>query len=247
MAMLRKAQMNARASGISTTIETLDEYDLGGIDCTICNNSGTVYYKKNEYLYSKPCECMKRRINLRNIRKSGLQDMMERYTFDSFRAEDESRKYKKMKAMEFAAADSGWLYIFGQPGSGKTHLCTAICGQLIDAGKSVYYMIWRDELAKIKAQMVESKEDYLATMKRMKNVEVLYIDDFFKGKITEADINIGFEIINARYNNSHQRTVISSELPIDRILDLDEALGSRIFERCRDYYIESPHENWRLR
>ena len=43
--------------------------------------------------------------------------------------------------------------------------------------------------------------------------------------ITQGDINIAFEIINYRYIND-LITIISSELLLDEIINIDEATGS---------------------
>lgn len=53
--------------------------------------------------------------------------------------------------------------------------------------------------------------------------------------------------MNARYNDSRLRTVISSEIGIEDVLDIDEAIGSRIKERSEGYLLASPQENWRLK
>ena len=72
--------------------------------------------------------------------------------------------------------------------------------------------------------------------------QVLYIDDLFKiGKgqdgrkqrPTSADVNLAFEILNYRYNKPTCITIISSELYAEDILDIDEAIGSRIYERAK--------------
>ena len=68
------------------------------------------------------------------------------------------------------------------------------------------------------------------------------------GKTTESDINIMFEIINYRYLNS-KAIIISSELTQDRLLDFDEAVGSRIIEMCKNRISEVAgiENNYRLR
>lgn len=245
--MLKLAQMQVQKNGISLVTNPLDEFGLGGINCDQCGNTGRINYTKNGILYSKDCDCMKRRLNKRNIERSGLSDLLERYTFDSYIAEDSDRKSKKNLAMEFASKPSGWFYIAGQPGSGKTHLCTAICGEEMENGKAVKYFVWREGISHLKALLIEDKDAYIQELDKLMKVDVLYIDDFFKGKVTETDFNLAFELLNARYNNSKLKTIISSELPIEKILDLDEALGSRIYERSKAYYIKAPNENWRMR
>ncbi|MGL4760423.1 MAG: hypothetical protein ACRCWG_03110, partial [Sarcina sp.] len=66
----------------------------------------------------------------------------------------------------------------------------------------------------------------------MNDADVLFMDDAFKGKITESDINIMFEIVNHRYLNN-MPMIISTELNTDKLLDIDEGLGSRIIEMCK--------------
>ena len=58
-----------------------------------------------------------------------------------------------------------------------------------------------------------------------------------------------FEIINYRYLN-FMPVIVSSEFPIEKILDFDEGIGSRIYEMCRDYIVENKRDfknNYRLR
>ena len=126
------------------------------------------------------------------------------------------------------------------------HIAHRICSRLMDSGKAVRYMLWRDASAELKA-LVTDGEEYQARIKPFKTVPVLYIDDFLKGGHSEADIRLAFEILNSRYNDSQLRTIISSEITLFEILGLDEAVGGRIYERSRGYVLEAPRENWRLR
>ena len=66
----------------------LENYDLGGVDCPYCRNSGMVTrVGEDGALYSRECRCMKKRIALRRIRRSGMSDLLRRYRFDSYIAE----------------------------------------------------------------------------------------------------------------------------------------------------------------
>ncbi len=69
----------------------------------------------------------------------------------------------------------------GQVGSGKTHLCLAICNELMDDGVSVVYMGYREVITSIKQNMMDEVY-YNKVMSRYKNARVLLIDDLFKGK-----------------------------------------------------------------
>lgn len=228
--------------------ETLDDFGLGGIDCPECNNTGQLIEKGEGTLeiHVRECPCMRKRRSLRSLRKAGMEDMAKRYTLDNY--ETASQKHQKVKeaAQKFIEANEGWFYIAGQPGSGKTHICTAICTGLMERSKEISFMPWRDDSTAIKARITD-QEWYESKVKQLKQVPVLYIDDFMKGGMTDADLRLAFEILNARYNDASLRTVISSELTLDKILEADEALGSRIYERSRGFNVKAPDINWRLR
>ena len=149
---------------------------------------------------------------------------------------------------------NGRIFITGN--SGKTHICTAICREFLLAGKQVVYMLWRDDIVKLKG-FVNDAEAYEPLIDRFKKADVLYIDDLFKtGKTTDqtmqkptpADINAAFEIVNYRYNNPELLTIISSELSEDELLDIDEAIGGRIFERAKTITIARDRaRNYRIK
>lgn len=226
------------------TTNLLAECGLANIDCPVCGNSGMIHYRKDGYAYSRECECMKARRSLRSIKASGVEDMLTRCTFETYQAPDAKREALKKSAMDFVEDSCGWFYISGTPGSGKSHLCAAICRELINSGKEVRYMMWRDEVTRLKS--VINEPEYEDRMKMLKHTDVLYIDDFLKGNVTPADINLAFELLNARYNDSKLRTIISSERDLNDVIRIDEAVGSRIYERSRDYCKKAPKDNWRL-
>lgn len=193
------------------------------------------------------CECAVRRRNALRIKRSGLADVMSRYTFEAYKTPDKQMAAIKAAALRYVAESRGeWFVIVGRPGSGKTHVCTAIVGKLIEGGKNCKYMLWRDEVRELKA-LVNDNSAYRERMNLLKNVDVLYIDDFLKGRaVSDGDLNVAFELLNARYN-ARKRTIISGERTIGAIMDIDEAIGSRIYERSKNgYCFETSPENWRL-
>ena len=108
-------------------------------------------------------------------------------------------------------------------------------------------MAYRDVITKLKQNMID-EEYYQKELSKYKNAKILLIDDLFKGKVTESDINIMFEIINHRYLN-HSPIIVSSEFSADKLLDFDEAVGSRILQMCKNYtvQIEGRENNYRLK
>ena len=224
----------------------LGEHDLDNVDCDVCGNTGFIVWDEDGVLKSRECECMAKRRSIRRIKNSGMEDMFKRFSFENYEPIGRYRALLLDRAIDYTKDDGGWwFYIYGQSGSGKTHICTAVCKAFIDRGVEVYYMNWRDESVILKS-LVTNGDAYSERMKKLKSVEVLYIDDFLKAGCTEADIKIAFEILNARYNK-RLRTVISSEMTLEGLFEVDEAIAGRIYELSQKprYLIKSPKENWR--
>lgn len=224
---------------------------LTGPDCPICKNRGMITEVRDGYLVSVECRCMKKRRSLRQIERSGMKGLLDRYTFANFETAEPWQAGMKRKAADFLEDESGrWFAALGSVGAGKTHICTAICGELLNRGCGVRYMLWRDESVKIKA-VANDADEYERLISPFKFAPVLYIDDLFKTKqgdlVKPADVNLAFELLNFRYCNKKLVTVISSEKTMDELLSVDEAIGSRIYERCGDFCVElTGNKNRRL-
>jgi DNA replication protein DnaC len=232
-----------KCDSFNASVGNLNEVD--GYDCPICKNKGVHSVPQlsdsgHWYELCKYCKCHNIRQNIRRLMKSGLKNIISDYTFEKYHDEEPWQKAVKKAAMKFTKDDDNtWFFVGGASGSGKTHICTAIAGHYLNQGKTVKYMLWRDDVVRLKAS-VNDIEAYEKMMNEFKTAEVLYIDDLFKTgkavdgqpqKPTGADINIAFELLNYRYNNPALITLISSESRVTDILDIDEAIGGRIAER----------------
>lgn len=225
---------------------------LTGYDCPMCLNRGKFMEIRKEsgrvYRVFRECECMKTRKSLREIERSGLAPLMGECTFDTWEEREPWHKQAKKLAMAYAENPDGWFVMAGSVGAGKTHLCTAVCGELLKRAIPVRYVLWRDLTTQAKAVLMNN-EAYQAFVAPLKRIKVLYIDDLFKTggqKPTPGDINLAFEILNNR-GNGGLPTVISSELTVEDITNIDEATGSRIYQRSKGYYIPlRGKKNWRL-
>jgi len=138
------------------------------------------------------------------------------------------------------------IAFLGQVGSGKTHLSIAIANELMKQNVGVRYMQYREDVMRIKQSVVDDVA-YNKEVSKYKNATVLLVDDLFKGAVhknrmgyeyvNEADLRAMFEIINYRYLKKAPM-IISSEYTADQLLDFDEAIGSRIIERCKGHIME---------
>lgn len=238
-----------------------------GYNCDICKNKGFIAKVIYDETYGdyiqlvSHCKCQKVRNAIRRLNNSGLKNIVKDYTFDKYETPDAWQQAIKTAALGFCKdTENNWFFIGGQSGSGKTHLCTAIAVYYIKHGKDCKYMLWRDDITKIKA-CVNELDEYKRIMKELKETSVLYIDDLFKsgkgidGKPaapTAADVNAAFEIINYRYNNPQLITIISSERTLAELFDIDEAIAGRIAERTKacGYCInlkKDSSRNWRMK
>ena len=111
-------------------------------DCPVCRNKKFVAFISPVYhdFTLKECDCVKTRKILANIRKSGFDKELQSKTFDSYITNEPWQKNIKNLALEFLKSNGSWFYAGGQSGSGKTHICTAICNYMLGQGKAVYYI-----------------------------------------------------------------------------------------------------------
>lgn len=215
------------------------------------------------------CECAKMRKINRLIKSSGITEEFRKMTFGNFDDSNVHVQVKKMKeialmyykhfdVMRNTRVNSA-LFI-GQPGCGKTHLLTAVSNNLMYKKQvPVMYFPFRDGMNDIAANDFARKQEI---MQHMKEVEVLFVDDLFKPiggkleydrqgnpKIVKWQADIMFEVINHRYLNKLP-VLISTELMIDELIRIDEALTSRIFEMAQDYTVtveKNMDNNYRFR
>jgi len=130
------------------------------IDCPKCKNKGVIYrLDVNGVVSVEICECQSKRDSIERIKKSGLETLMKEYTFDSYQDTEPWQKAIKKKATAYLDDNhKKWFYIGGQVGCGKTFICTAITTELINRGKQAIYMLWRDEVVPLKANVNDSSE-----------------------------------------------------------------------------------------
>ncbi len=233
------------------------EGDLGDYDCPRCRNKGRVAsYKEGSITpHFNTCGCMKIRAQIERMKESGAWDAMQVCTFDSFLPTRPWQKRARELAQAYAADPRGWFAATGQSGSGKSHLCTAICRALMEQGRTVRYISWRETVDRLKEFRFDP-EGRMALLDAIANVDVLYIDDLFKTgpgtaeryRPTPTEMSLTFSMIDGRYR-SRKTTIVSSEWMMEELLQIDQAIGGRILERARDNLLAFPRDqrkNYRL-
>ena len=230
--------------------------------CAVCGGDGWILHvDENGYKMSEKCQCRLAQEAERRIRNSGLSLVIDGWTFDKYFGEQPFQQVMKDTAMRYTQAvlggESPWLFMGGQVGSGKSHLCTAVCGELLRIKYPVRYMRWVTDSGQLKGN-VNDREAFSEAMDKWKEAKILYVDDLFKmghrpgdkPRPTDADIRIAFELFDYRYAE-RKPTIITSEWFLStELMDIDPGTFSRVYEMCKGYLVEvtpGSGKNWRIK
>lgn len=225
-------------------------------NCEICNDTGWRYIDRNTVVR---CSCQDVSNAKKRIADSGLESVLKELTFDRYTVSESWQKGMLEIAESWTQAiisgDKPWMFFGGAVGSGKTHLCTAACGELLKAGIGVRYMLWPSESRQLRS-CVTDMEAFEELAYPLERARVLYIEDLFKtergaklGSVSTPEVKVAFEILDARYR-MNLPTIISTEWMMSELLELDEGTFSRVYQKSRRYIAEitrAPGRNMRIR
>ena len=115
-------------------------------------------------------------------------------------------------ARTFAEKPDGWLYLVGSAGVGKTHLAVAIANETFEAGIEVIFRFVPDLLDHLRESFSPtSRVTYDALFNRIKNVELLILDDLGSQAFTPWAEEKLYQIIVHRHD-AYLPTVITSSV-----------------------------------
>lgn len=101
-------------------------------------------------------------------------------------------------AQRFAENPQRCMVLWGPPGSGKTHLVAAAANRLRERGIELGFFTTPDLLDMLRSGY--DRGDYEKLLDKLKNVQVLVLDDMGAERGTEWAEEKMFQVINHRYN-----------------------------------------------
>lgn len=223
-------------------------------DCEICQDKEFIVVHKDDREYYRNCQCVINKRNEERLKKSGIANI-SKYTFKNYITTENWQDEIKIKAKKYIDTYNtedikSWFFIGGQVGAGKTHICVTIMVNIsVKNNLNYQYLEFTSFLTQLKQTKYDNKELYNHLIEKYKTISILYMDDFFRTEVTKADIDLLFEIINYRYINN-KATIFSSQNQLAELISIDEALFSRIFEKCKKFKIDVEHnitKNYRFK
>ena len=161
-------------------------------------------------------------------------------TFEAYKATEPWQKLIKDGARAYAESMDGWFLICGQPGSGKTHLCTAIARQRLLAGDEVRYMPWREKIAEIIIPDDGEESNALTINKDLNGQPFALLKARLCGKFPKYTggstiPNVRFAMLNGKTTGNPSPTVYTSLWPkvetgclVGAVYDVDVSGGQMV-------------------
>jgi DNA replication protein DnaC len=194
-------------------------------------------------------ECLEReqRAAQRRIKAAGFPVIKTLDTFD-FAAQPTINKALVLELMrgEYLDARENILFV-GNPGTGKTHLATALGHAACAQGKRVRYY----SVTSLVTQLLEAREDRQLDrlLRRLEKNHLLILDEFGYVPFTKAGAELLFEVAGRAYER--QSLILTTNLPFEQWTEIlgNERLTGALLDRVthRVHILEANGESFRLR
>jgi DNA replication protein DnaC len=201
--------------------------------CPLCHGAG---YVRLDVPVGDPafgqavrCQCKEQQIEERdrsNLRRLSNLDPFRDKTFETFDAALPGLHEPYDIARNYAEDPMGWLVFRGNYGCGKTHLAAAIANVAEQNGIPVVFGIVPDLLDHLRATFAPTSDTpYDALFDKLREVQLLVLDDFGAENSTAWATEKLFQLINYRYNY-RMPTVITTNHKL--LAHMDERIRSRL-------------------
>lgn len=206
--------------------------------CPICGDGG--------FADGKYCKCVVRLAI--NSDKANLSLPAVDFEKATRSAPDCIKKSYESAKKYISSADKPFFMLFGDAGTGKTVLASAIATELMKLGASAVTVSAFDFVRRaLDFHTQFSVEDYVDRFTPMLDCDVLVIDDLGKETVLKnVTKEYLYAVINERWLHK-KRTVVTSNLkPEEALTRYGESIASRLFDKSLSYNIKVVGKNARL-
>lgn len=177
------------------------------------------------------------------LAQSGLVGRFKDATFDTFHAASSAQEHAKTTCRSFVenlAPKTGGLWLVGPPGTGKTHLGSAMVNYVIQERKRWAAIHSAREIVRMLRATWGNKDrsrtwDGRATTEEdlindLAGLDLLVLDEVGAAFGSDSEMVQLFDVLDLRYRKELP-TVLLSNLPVG---ELKSALGDRAYDRLRE-------------
>jgi DNA replication protein DnaC len=206
--------------------------------CPLCHGAG---YVRLDVPMGDPafgqairCQCKEQQLEERdrlNLRRLSNLDPFRDKTFESFDSRRSGNGIQEAykEARNFAKDPLGWVIFRGGYGCGKTHLAAAIANAAEKNGIPVIFAIVPELLDHLRSTFAPSSDmPYDELFDKIREVQLLVLDDFGAENGTAWATEKLFQLINYRYNYGMPTVITTNDRLLTRV---DERISSRLFDQ----------------
>lgn len=163
-----------------------------------------------------------------NKANAAIPRLYRKMTFESLEDTGNTNTIKLAKSIASGNEAEKGLFLFGEPGCGKTHIAIATLQEWLNHKSGLFYTM--PQLAGHMRSLVKDDVNLAELMTKLKNTELLVIDDLGAEKWSEFLGQQMFELLNER-NANERLTIITSNLTLDELVGHMESQGARLASR----------------
>jgi DNA replication protein DnaC len=178
------------------------------------------------------------------LARAGVPPRYRKLTLDGFSTYTPSLRAKVEDLRDWVEDELRLgLYLFGNVGSGKTHLAVGVMRKLLQRGVKGTFCNAREFILNCQAVFSRNETvDYLVD--RLLEERFLVLDDLGSEKATEYVRQSLLHLVDSAYTRE-KTLIVTSNLSLDHIGSMEPRLASRLAEMCELY--EFQEDDYRVR